>query len=103
MIAAMKEVFVECDSNWRGIGNIPTSGLCISDKYDEFNAHKKFNIRIESCAEPKGCRCGEVLTGTISPRECPLFGKTCTPTDPVGACMVSSEGSCAACFKYAGY
>jgi len=93
------EVFKVVDSNWRGIGNIPLSGLEIKDKYGKFNA-RKFEVEIEETKEPKGCRCGEVLRGVITPLECPLFKNICTPEDPKGACMVSTEGTCAAYYKY---
>ena len=93
------EVFKVVDSNWRGIGNIPLSGLEIKDKYGKFNA-RKFVVEIEETKEPKGCRCGEVLRGVITPPECPLFRKGCSPENPQGACMVSTEGTCAAYYKY---
>lgn len=95
----INEVFKVVDSNWRGIGNIPHSGLEIKDKYNQYNA-RKFKVEIEETKEPRGCRCGEVLRGIITPPECPLFGEICTPEDPQGACMVSSEGTCAAYYKY---
>ena len=95
----INEVFKVVDSDWRGIGNIPLSGLEIRDKYEQFNA-RKFKVEIEETKEPKGCRCGEVLRGVIIPPECSLFGKVCTPENPQGACMVSTEGTCAAYYKY---
>lgn len=95
----INEVFKVVDSNWRGIGNIPLSGLEIKDKYEQFNA-RKYEIEIEETKEPRGCRCGEVLRGIIIPPECPLFGKVCFPENPQGACMVSTEGTCAAYYKY---
>lgn len=97
---AMDEVFEPADSSWRGIGVIPASGLRIKEKYAAFDAEKKFTIDPGNEAEPKGCRCGHVLKGLITPDECPLFGKACTPETPVGPCMVSNEGTCAAFFKY---
>ncbi|MBU4227296.1 hydrogenase formation protein HypD [bacterium] len=93
------EVFKVVDSNWRGIGNIPLSGLEIKDKYEQFNA-RKFEVEIEATKESRGCRCGEVLRGVITPPECPLFRKVCFPENPQGACMVSTEGTCAAYYKY---
>jgi hydrogenase expression/formation protein HypD len=72
----------------------------LKDAYAEFDAEKKFPVTPPPVVEPKGCRCGEVLRGIITPPECPLFGKKCTPQTPVGACMVSGEGSCAAYYKY---
>ena len=95
----INEVFKVVNSDWRGIGNIFLSGLEIKYKYRQFNA-RKFEVEIEETKEPKGCRCGEVLRGVIIPPECPLFKKICTPEDPKGACMVSTEGTCAAYYKY---
>lgn len=95
----LKKVFSIVNSNWRGIGNIPQSGLEIRNEYSRFNA-RKFKITVEETKEFAGCRCGEVLRGMITPIECPLFKKVCTPEDPKGACMVSSEGTCAAYYKY---
>lgn len=95
----LKKVFSIVNSNWRGIGNIPQSGLEIRNEYSTFNA-RKFKITVEETKEFAGCRCGEVLRGMITPIECPLFKKVCTPEDPKGACMVSSEGTCAAYYKY---
>ena len=93
------EVFKVVDSNWRGIGNIPLSGLEIKDKYEQFNA-RKFEVETEATKESKACRCGEILRGVITPPECPLFRKSCSPENPQGACMVSTEGTCAAYYKY---
>ena len=99
----MFEVFEVCESKWRGIGVIPRSGMRLREEYRDFDAEHKFPVTLPPVKEPGGCRCGEVLRGLISPLDCPLFGKKCTPQDPVGACMVSSEGSCAAYFKYKGF
>lgn len=97
----IEEVFEISDSTWRGLGMIKNSGLRIKDKYSGFDAEKKYNIkRMNGEVEIRGCKCGDVLKGFISPKECPLFDKVCTPINPVGPCMVSSEGSCAAYFKY---
>ncbi|GFO53635.1 hydrogenase expression/formation protein [Geomonas sp. Red276] len=96
----LKEVFAPVDAAWRGIGVIPGSGLEISEQYHHFDATRAIPVEVEEPREPKGCQCGEVLKGKLSPFECPLFGKLCTPEAPVGACMVSSEGSCAAAYKY---
>ena len=96
----LNEVFEPSDSLWRGIGNIPKSGLAIKDAYASYDAEKKFTIPSGEDAEPKGCRCGLVLKGLVTPDECPLFGDACTPETPVGPCMVSSEGTCAAFYKY---
>ena len=97
---ALDEVFVPADALWRGIGNIPGSGLAINDRYSGFDAQKRFSIESGIDEEPKGCACGSVLKGLISPEGCPLFAKVCTPEFPVGPCMVSSEGTCAAFYKY---
>ena len=93
-------VFVPCDTTWRGLGNIPASGLSIRDEFTQFDASRRFDVTIEPTVEPRGCRCGDVLRGAITPNGCPLFGRACTPEHPVGPCMVSSEGSCAAYFRY---
>ena len=95
----LNKVFEVIDSNWRGIGSIPKSGLEIRNEYNQFNA-RKFKVEIEETKEPKGCRCGDVLRGVIAPPECSLFRKVCTPENPQGACMVSTEGTCAAYYKY---
>jgi hydrogenase expression/formation protein HypD len=94
------EIFERCDSKWRGIGVIPESGMELNEGYQDFDAEKKFPVDLPPVVEAKGCRCGEVLRGVVTPLDCPLFGEKCTPASPVGACMVSSEGSCAAYYKY---
>jgi hydrogenase expression/formation protein HypD len=96
----LDEVFDKSDSIWRGIGLIAGSGLRIKNSYAEFDAERRFQVEIEPVREETACRCGEVMQGIIQPPQCKLFGITCTPENPVGACMVSSEGSCAAWFKY---
>jgi len=101
----INEVFELTDVKWRGFPVIPNSGLKLRKEFEEFDARKKFEnildeIKDKEFTEPKGCRCGEVLRGLISSKECPLFGKKCVPGSPVGPCMVSSEGACAAWFKY---
>lgn len=99
--AVINEVFEPADASWRGIGVIPLSGLKIKDAFAEFDAEKRFSIPGPANApEPKGCKCGDVLKGLIKPLECPLFGRLCTPDLPIGPCMVSSEGTCAAFYKY---
>ncbi len=85
---------------WRGLGKIENSGLGIREEYADFDAERKFNIAYKKTAEDGACRCGDVICGRISARECPMFGTACTPENPVGPCMVSSEGSCAAMYKY---
>ena len=96
----MDRVFETCDADWRGIGLIPQSGLRLREQFLSFDAEKKFDLSIKETKEPAGCACGEILIGVKSPTECPLFGKTCTPTHPIGPCMVSTEGTCAAYYKY---
>jgi len=98
--AMMNKVFEECDSEWRGIGNIPGSGLRINNSYKDFDAELRFHPDLPPVKEIKGCRCGEVLQGKISPPKCPFFANGCTPAEPLGACMVSTEGTCAAFYKY---
>jgi hydrogenase expression/formation protein HypD len=94
------EVFAVCDAQWRAIGTIPASGLELSREYKMFDARDRFPVEVADPGPPKGCICGEILMGLASPRECPLFGTGCTPSHPIGPCMVSSEGTCAAHFKY---
>lgn len=99
---AIREVFEECDVSWRGLGVIPHSGLRIQKALAAQDAEQGFpNLAVPKSVEPHGCRCGDVLRGVATPPDCPLFRRRCTPDDPVGACMVSSEGTCAAYFKYA--
>lgn len=93
-------VFEPCDADWRGLGPIPQSGLRIRSEFQDFDAQNRFDLTVEDVEEPKGCACGEILSGTKSPYQCLLFGKTCTPDEPIGPCMVSSEGTCAAYFRY---
>jgi len=99
-VRIMNDVFEPADVVWRGIGIIPGSGLKIRDEFSDYDAMKKFGISEKDSIEPKGCACGEILTGLKTPVECPLYKKICTPIDPVGPCMVSSEGTCAAYYKY---
>ena len=99
-LAAINEVFETCTATWRGLGEIPGSGYRIREKYAQFDALRRFQPEIEPTIGPKGCRCGDVLRARMAPNECPLFRKVCTPENPVGPCMVSSEGSCAAYFRY---
>ena len=96
----MAECFEETDGHWRGLGKIEKSTLKLRDQYSRFDALKRFNITEVSAEDTSGCRCGEVLCGLIEPPECGLFKKSCTTETPVGPCMVSSEGACAAWFKY---
>ncbi len=100
--ALIAETMAPCDAVWRGLGNIPGSGLALAPAYAEFDARRKYAVPELPGRENPGCRCGDVLRGACRPTECPLFGKVCTPESPVGACMVSSEGTCAAYYKYSG-
>ena len=97
---AIAEVFEPCDAVWRGLGRIAGSGYRFREKYAAFDAVKRFSPAVEPTVEARGCRCGDVLRGCLAPDECPLFAHVCTPENPVGPCMVSSEGSCAAFYKY---
>ena len=96
----MARCLVRRTDDWRGLGIIPDSGLGFAEEYADFDAEKKFTID-KTSLHKTACRCGDVITGRIAPRDCPLFGKRCVPEDPVGPCMVSSEGACAAEYKYA--
>ena len=99
-VCLLEEVFELADTEWRGMGMMPNSGLILGGDYRRYDALYALPVEVEKAGEAKGCRCGEVLRGAITPKECPLFGKVCTPESPVGACMVSVEGTCAAWFKY---
>ena len=99
-LAAIDEVFETCTATWRGLGDIPGSGYRIRDEFANFDAVRRFEPDVEPTRDPKGCRCGDVLLARIAPNECPLFRTVCTPENPVGPCMVSSEGSCAAYYRY---
>ena len=99
-VSVMFDVFTPGDALWRGIGMIPGSGLLFSDAYRTFDAREVFSLELPEVRELPGCRCGDVLKGKIRPDRCPLFKKACTPASPVGPCMVSTEGSCAAYYKY---
>ena len=98
--AMLARMFDPCYAPWRGIGIIPGSGLRIRDEYSRFDAAKMIQVEVEPAKEHPGCSCGEILKGKMQPKECALFGNICTPESPVGACMVSSEGSCAAAYRY---
>ncbi|HEX2952254.1 MAG TPA: hydrogenase formation protein HypD, partial [Armatimonadota bacterium] len=93
-------VFEPCDAPWRGIGMIPQSGLRLRDAYRDFDAKELFHLSENPAVNPKGCLCSEILKGKKTPTDCPLFGKVCQPLSPVGACMVSTEGTCAAYYRY---
>ncbi len=100
MQKVMNEVFEIVDTPWRGLGVIPATGLGIRKEYSDYDAEKKFKVKYPEENEPAGCRCGEILQGICIPTECPLFGNKCLPDNPVGPCMVSSEGACSAYYKY---
>lgn len=102
-VELLEEYFEPADAYWRGIGCIPLSGLKLKAKYAFFDANIKFNPPISDAKEPDNCSCGDVLRGVKLPNDCPLFGTGCTPESPVGPCMVSTEGSCAAYYKYGRY
>jgi len=99
-VAVLADLFEPEDAEWRGIGVIPGSGLRLREKYSHREIRNVLSIEVPAGKEPKACSCGEILKGIKMPHECLLFGKACTPENPVGACMVSSEGSCAAYYKY---
>jgi len=99
-LSFLYEYFEPCDSHWRGLGLIPESGLRLRQHVRHRNAKAIFDMDIPDPVEPKSCLCGQVLRGIKRPTDCLLFGKKCTPEHPVGACMVSTEGSCAAYYKY---
>ncbi len=95
----LEQVFEPSDADWRGLGVIPGSGLALREEFADADAARRFAVDPGPTLEPPGCRCGEVLRGVTDPAECALFGARCTPEDPVGACMVSSEGACAARYR----
>lgn len=99
-ITLMRQVFVEADAPWRELGVIPQSGLELAAPYRRFDALERFGIQLGEDVDNPGCICGEVIQGKAEPADCPLFGHGCTPLEPVGPCMVSSEGTCAAWYKY---
>ncbi len=99
-IEVMKGVFVPTDALWRGIGSIAHSGLELAPAYVQFDAKKRLGLELKEVSPIKGCLCGDILRGKLPPYKCPLFGTACTPASPVGPCMVSTEGSCAAYYKY---
>jgi hydrogenase expression/formation protein HypD len=98
--AMMHQIFEYVDNEWRGLGLIPKSGLGLKEKYSGHDAEKVFSIPPPEANEPKGCICGAILKGLKTPADCPLFANSCIPENPVGACMVSSEGACQAFYRY---
>jgi hydrogenase expression/formation protein HypD len=97
----LAEVFVPADTAWRALGIIPVSGLELAPAYRRFDALERFGVKVGEDEDHPACRCGEVIQGKAEPRECGLFGTDCTPLNPIGPCMVSSEGTCAAWYRYA--
>jgi hydrogenase expression/formation protein HypD len=99
-LGIMHDVFQPRDSSWRGLGPIPLSGLALRDGFSSLDAENRFDLTVPPSKEPPGCRCADVLRGIAKPVDCKLFRTKCSPRTPFGACMVSSEGTCAAYFKY---
>jgi hydrogenase expression/formation protein HypD len=98
--ALLAAVFAPADVEWRGLGRVPASGLVLREELAWIDAARRYEVSGEASEEPPGCRCGEVLRGVVEPQQCPLFARACAPAHPVGPCMVSSEGTCAAAYKY---
>jgi len=96
----MARVFEPATVAWRALGDIPASGLVLRQPYHHFDAQRRFNLARPDSPDPEGCLCGHVITGRATPHDCGLFGNACTPIHPIGPCMVSSEGTCQAWFKY---
>ncbi len=99
-LAITNKVYEPCDTGWRGMGVVPLSGLKMRAEYARFDIEEVLPIEVETITKKTACRCGEVLRGIVTPKECPLFGKACVPTHAIGPCMVSVEGVCAAWYKY---
>lgn len=99
-LGIMFRVFETCAANWRGLGMVDASGLCIRSAFDRFDASLLYDVDPGPTQEHRGCLCGDVLRGTILPPDCPLFDRACTPARPIGPCMVSAEGACAAYYQY---
>jgi hydrogenase expression/formation protein HypD len=98
--ALIERVFQPVDAEWRGLGVIADSGLEIRAEFERFDAAKRFVVSLDPAKKHTACRCGDVLRGVLAPPECPLYLTSCTPEHPIGPCMVSTEGTCAAVFKY---
>lgn len=98
--ALINKVFDKRDDAWRGIGIVPNSGYKLKDEYRDFDIEKIYKLDIIESKGSSQCKCGEVLKGKIKPNQCDLYGKVCIPENPIGPCMVSEEGSCAAYFRY---
>ena len=99
-VGLMNRFFQAVDAPWRGLGLIPLSGLALRPEYADWDAAQRFDVSVPPAQDHPGCKCGEVLRGLLSPPECGLFAKVCTPSAPVGPCMVSAEGTCAAWYRY---
>jgi hydrogenase expression/formation protein HypD len=99
-LGVMERVFEVCAAGWRGLGTVPASGLSIRPEFAAHDASALFDLDPVPTREHKGCLCGDVLRGTVAPPECPLFGLACTPARPIGPCMVSAEGACAAYYQF---
>lgn len=99
-LSMLDEVFETCDAEWRGIGRIPESGYALGEGYRDFDADLRFDLELPEPADGGPCICGEIMLGEKLPDECPSFGTACTPRSPLGPCMVSSEGACAAFYRY---
>ncbi|HKI49592.1 MAG TPA: hydrogenase formation protein HypD [Desulfobacteria bacterium] len=99
-LSMMEKVFEPCDAPWRGLGNIPKSGLAIRKAFAALDAENRFDLTVPAASEPVGCLCAQVLRGAATPPNCKFFRNACTPRTPIGPCMVSSEGTCSAYFKY---
>ncbi|MFH1502291.1 MAG: hydrogenase formation protein HypD [Candidatus Eisenbacteria bacterium] len=98
--AILSDVFQVCDAEWREIGTIAGSGYDLSESVRDFDARERFDVELPECYESSGCVCGDIMLGKKIPTDCPLFAARCVPRDPVGPCMVSTEGACAAFYKY---
>lgn len=99
-LSLMKKVFCPASSHWRGLGHINGSGYAIREEYAPWDAMKKFSLKPPEASEIPGCQCAQVIRGVTRPANCPLFRKVCSPSNPVGPCMVSGEGACAAAYQY---
>lgn len=99
-LSLLSEVFKPCDAPWRGIGVIKASGLRFDDRFESFDAENRFDLKVPPARTHPACSCGEILRGVKTPLDCALYRKACTPSNPFGPCMVSSEGTCAAYYKY---
>ena len=96
----LKMVFKESESQWRGLGNIEKTGLTLREEYKAFDIKEKIDLKIKKSKRNSGCICGDILRGLKEPKECKLFKNNCTPSNPMGPCMVSEEGTCSSYFKY---